>query len=279
MNRLSILFSVSFVILCLLASSTSFAGLVMVSKGKFYDSSSGQSSMEQISKMYVSDEEIRTDSMSSGQNETANSMIYRYLSGKDKLLIIDHNKRGYREITNEDVQGLKAQVEESMKKMEEAMKQVPPEMRKMFKDKMAQKMPKDLPPVELKKVGSGLEFRDWVCDKYEAYRGGKKVSEVWVTKVSGVNEKEYKVFSHMAAFLEDFNEIASGFGGGARQEFGYKEKFFRQGLYPVKSVNYSHGKRVNEWELEKMEKKDIPGSIFEVPEGYRKQKSQFNNRR
>ncbi len=273
MIRISILPLLFVMCFSLMQGTQALADATIVSKSKSYDSPGTQGSSEMKMKIRLGDKGIRTDNIPEQKNAPPISMIYRNDSGDEFMLILNHREKEYQKITEEDIKEMKKSAEETREKMEEAMKNMPPAMREMARQRMEHKAPPEPEKVQLKKVDSGVKVGKWTCDKYEAYRDGDKVSELWVTDIGALSEEDYDMLSRMSDFGEKVAETTKSLRPGSESGAVDQQRFFDQENFPVKSINYSKGRKVNESMLKKIDKGDVPDSIFEAPEGYERQEN------
>lgn len=280
MYRFRFLTVVLLAILGLFFCTAAFGGVVILSEGKHYRSSRRQKTTENKTKMYVGDKGVRTENFVMNKDAPSMSMVYRYNSGDDFLLVLHHRGKFYQKMDREDLEEMGKKAEKTRGKMEGAMKDAPPEVRKRYEKAMGKKdeQEESQKKVELKKVETDVKVGDWNCDKYEAYRDGNKISEVWATEFADLSEDDYEMLANMMDFMEKMNEATRSFRKGKDDKPINRERFFKKGVYPVKSISYSNGKKTNEWHLKKLEEKDISPSLFEVPEGYELRESQFQKR-
>lgn len=270
MNRLSVISVVFLATFCLLLGSASFAEVKIVSKNKSYDSPGRSGPTQHTQKMYVSKKGVSIKNVSADKGSPDTTMVYRYNSGGEYMLILHHDRNKYQKMTEEDIQEMTKGAQATRNKMEQAMKNAPPKVKEMYRERMGKKAEPEQEKMEFKKVDSNVKAGDWNCDKYEAYRGGKKTAELWVTEADQLSEKDYEMLSRMSDFTEKLQKMASRFGSGKKGPQVNQQEFFDKEVFPVKSVNYANGKKANESMLVKMEKGDVPDSAFEVPQDYKK---------
>jgi len=121
--------------------------------------------------------------------------------------------------------------------------------------------------VSFKKAGSGGKVAGWSTDKYEIYVDGKLYEEVWLVTdsslVKDLTKVDFKVFQEFSSCMADQP------GGGWDPENSPEYvKLMKKG-WEVKSVSHGDVEQVSS-DTVSLEKKDIPGSEFQVPANYRK---------
>jgi hypothetical protein len=218
-----------------------------------------------ITKIFIDKDRLRVET--AGEEE---DMVIIFRQDKNLFWVVDNNNNEYREMTKEDLKKMKAQMDEGMKKMQEQLKNLPPEQRKMMEDMMPATMDvKKMEKSVYTKIESGVKINTWTCVHYEGKVENKKKEEVWTAdwKQLGINTADLQAFRGMGEF---FKSIAPDMPDIF--EFG-DEEFEKNGGFagmPVKSIDYDEGKIFSEFELKKIEKKDLDQELFEIPKGYEK---------
>jgi len=227
--------------------------------------------VQEKSVIYLNADRLRVENQETKGASVPDIIIFRQ---DKKVMWVIHSKEGtYTEITNKDLEEMKSKMDESMKMMQEQMKNMPPEQRKMMEEMMAKQMPKGMMTQEekttFKKAASGVKFRSWNCDKYEGFKGSEKSAEVLTILPSqaGFNMKDFMVMRDFAEFFSPLAVDANEFVMMGTEEDVNKGGF--QGM-PVKYVNMSNGKITDTFELEKIESRTNPASLFELPADLKK---------
>jgi len=153
-----------------------------------------------------------------------------------------------------------------MKQMQEQLKNMPPEQRKMMEDMMAKQMPKQMMEQEkitFKKTGSE-KFMSWNCDKYEGTKSGKKAAEVWTILPSqtGFKKDDFMVMRGFADFFAPLGANLNDF-----VMMGIEEDVKAGGFngMPVKYINMEDGKVVDTFVIDKIENRNNAAGLFELP--------------
>ncbi len=172
------------------------------------------------------------------------------------LYVVDHDDETYQEIPLEE---LKSAAEDAMSQvnpqMQEAMKDMPPEQQEMMK-----KMMGDLfAPMSVSKTGDTKSILGYECTKYEVTRQGKKTMEIWATEDIEL-EHNYSDFMQLQMpggqkMFEDFSKI-KGMPLESRMSMG---------MAGMKTESHTS--------VTSVDKRDISAAEFEIPSGYRKEKS------
>jgi hypothetical protein len=264
MNQFKFLVSTIFVLLFLF--STLFAGVYIEGK----DTQKIQN--ERIdTKIYVDNNRLRVETGGDDKN-----IVIIFREDKNLFWMVDMSKKEYREMTKEDVKQMKAKIDEGMKQIEEQMKNLPPEQRKMMEQMMPAHMniKKIERPVFTKK-DTDIMIKNWNCAHYVGEVNGQKRQEVWTTDWDqlGIAADELKVFRDMGQF---FSSLAPDMTDVFK--IGDKEWEKNGGFagMPVKSINFEEGKISSEFEITEISKKDFSASLFDVPAGFEKVSNEWD---
>jgi hypothetical protein len=258
MNQFKVLTLSIFVLLFLF--STVFAGVYIEGK----DTQKMQKEKNET-KIYVDKNRLRVET--SGDD---NDMVIIFREDKNLFWMVDMSKKEYREMTKDDVKQMKAKIDEGMKQIEEQMKNMPPEQRKMMEKMMPAHMniKKIERPIFTKKE-TGVMVKKWSCAHYVGEVNGQKKQEVWTTDWNqlGISSDELMVFRDMGQF---FSSLAPDMTDVFR--IGDKEWEKNGGFagMPVKSIDFEEGKMTSEFEITEISKKEFSAALFDVPAGFEK---------
>lgn len=243
------------------------AGVLMVNTQEFYQGSQQPTT----TKLRVEGDRIRIEMEGTGKSDV---MIFR--GDRQVMWIIDHKAKVYREMTKADIGRLGGRASEIRAMMQEQLKNMPPERRQMVEKMMKSKMSgmggaAQPAKTEYTKVASGQEINQWTCDKYEEIREGQKRREVWTAAPDqlGLETSDFKVMQQMAEFIKGFSQ----FGREAPFRVG-SEAAQQEGDYsgvPVRQIFYQDGRPSSKTEIKEVRREDFDASLFELPEGYKKQ--------
>lgn len=191
---------------------------------------------------------------------------------KEVFWVIDNKEGTFMEMTKEELQKQKMQMDETMKRMEEQLKRLPPEQRKMMEEMMKRQksaITSRTPKITFKKVATGEKVNKWIADRYEGSVEGEKKMEIWTSdwKKLGVDPEDFKVMEEVGAFFDDLSKGSQSFFkiGSIDQEkdLGYI------GI-PVKTITYSAGRIDQKTELKEIKRENLASSLFEVTPGLKK---------
>ncbi len=181
----------------------------------------------------------------------------------EKIMFISHKEKEYYEGTVDEFISALSGVHSSMKKeMEEMMKKMPPEQRKMMEKMMSG------PEIKIEKTGKTAEVLGYNTVIYN----------IEVT-TPGPMKSTYKTESYISPDLkfvpseiskEDAERVSKKFEKLTSQAGMFTIGKIEEG-FTLKSVTYgSDGKNMSETRAILVKKGDIPSSVLEIPAGYKK---------
>jgi GLPGLI family protein len=196
--------------------------------------------------------------------ENRNATILRL--DKDVMIMLNPKEKTYWEMTFADMEkaAKKAggQMDQKMAELQEKLKDMPEEQRKMVEQMMGNKMlgAKKEPKLEVVKSGDTRQISGYTCTKYVVNQDGKELLTVWVTK-------DVKGFETIRKDMDVFRERMTAMNPMMRK--GFTEGLKSIDGFPIETDMGTTMKEV----VTKVERKSIPASEFEVPEGYKKVES------
>ncbi len=205
-------------------------------------------------------------------------MIFR--GDRREMVVVDHENKTYHLIDEEAVKGIAGQLSEADRMMKEALKNVPEDKRAMIEQMMKQKMPagtqlpEQRPKSELKKTSERGDQNGYPCVKYEVWRDGHKLRELWVTDWSNVEGGSDVVdaFEGMADFFRQMMDSLPNMGGGGPADNNAFEHMKELGGFPVVTRDFNDdGSLEGETTLRSAKRQTIDPDAFEPPSGYKRQ--------
>ena len=205
---------------------------------------------------------------------TQSTVIYR--GDREEILLINHGDRTWRAMDKATMINLGQQIspamEQMQKRMEEALKNMPPERRAMMEKMFASQgvnpaMLGGKVEMQVKKTGETQTINGYPCVKYETWRESEKVAEHCVTDWKQVpgSQGARGVFQDMAAFSQEVWQGAFKGGGGPASFF---ESIGKIEGYPVLTRIFSNGTIVTESRLTGVEEKSVSVQEFDPPKDY-----------
>lgn len=151
---------------------------------------------------------------------------------------------------------------------EQMMENIPPEQREMMKQMMGGSGDSSPPEVVVTKKGEGEKIVGFSTDKYEVVVNGDLYEEVWIATDKGLSED----FRPLMGFIADVTACIGSIGmigditPEATDEYA---ELFKAGVM-LKIISHEDGSEDKGMDVTSLEKKDVPKSVFEAPDGYRK---------
>jgi hypothetical protein len=228
-----------------------------------------QPDQQTVIKMYLDGDKLRIE-----QPEGKDTTIIIYRGDKNLVWMIRPGEKLYQEITKEDIQKMKAQMEQAKKMMDEQMKNLPPEQREQM-EKMMGKMPgaqAEKKETVYKLLGKNEKVNDYTCEHYAAYTDGDKTWELWTTDYKNM-PVDFKDLAPLEGLGQFFGEMAGddfeSYFVGTEEPFQGEEGPHFHGM-PVKWTDIEADSVVDVNELKVLEKRTLDPGLFEVPKGYKK---------
>lgn len=215
--------------------------------------------------------------IASGGRGGRSDMIYR--GDRREMVVVDHDERSFFVMDPEAMQAIAGQVGGAMGQMQEALKNVPENQRAAVEKMMRERMPNAGPPPrprsELRKTDERSTQNGYPCVKYEVYRDGRKLRELWVTDWSNVEggRETSKTFEEMGEFFHEMMEAMPNLGGGGPgPDDSAFEHMKELGGFPVVTREFAEdGSLEGESALRSANRRTIDPDEFEPPAGYKRQ--------
>lgn len=214
-------------------------------------------------------------SLGPGGDATGRAIIFD--GAKQTLWIVDDARKTYSEMTKADVDRIGGQMSDAMARMQEQMKNLPPEQRAQMEAMMRGRGMAAAGSTALKttyrKLGTDTVGK-WTCDRYDGYQADKKVSEICTVdpKTLGFTAADFQVTKQLAEFFSRLMPQGAErlFALGSPEQQGFS------GI-PVRHVAIAGDQRTTS-EVVEAKRQAFPASTFEVPAGYTKEAGMFGGR-
>ncbi|MFQ5527638.1 MAG: DUF4412 domain-containing protein [Thermoanaerobaculia bacterium] len=212
--------------------------------------------------------------IASGGRGAQGEMIFH--GDRREMVVVDHEDRSYHVMDEEAIGKIAGQVSGAMAQMQEALKNVPEDRRAMVEQMMKQRMPQrqaERPKSELKKTGEKGTKNGYPCVKYEVYRDGRKIREMWVTDWGNVEggEDVVDVFEDMAEFFREMLDSIPDFGQGGASGDPVFEHMKEIAGFPVVTEEFDeNGDLTGTSGLRSARRRTLDPAAFEPPSGYKR---------
>jgi hypothetical protein len=189
---------------------------------------------------------------------TSGGVSWIFNGPKKEMAFIDAGQKIYWRGTIDDY------CSSSAKMIEQMMKSVPEDQRKMMEQMMAKEKQSPGHKVDVVKDGDGKKIAGFKTMKYRVLVNGELFEEVWLTTDASIM-KEYKPLIPM---IQKFNSCLGNMDMEFTPEKSAEYQKLWQTGFQLRSVKYEYGNPETETNVVKMEKKNIADKEFEVPAGY-----------
>jgi Domain of unknown function (DUF4412) len=181
------------------------------------------------------------------------TMMFLTDGGRNRMVLLDRAKNEYREIDEQTMKQLGAQINAAMAQMQEQMKNLPPEQRKMVEQMMKGKMPQaaaNAAPKTVYTAKGGGSVSGFSCTKYEGMEGNQKVADVCAASASQIRlaPGDFQVFQKMKDFVASLTSAMSSLPFYSNLAAG---RYFENGIegFPIQRISYENGKADDRSEL------------------------------
>ena len=233
------------------------------SQGAYWESktSGGPIQGERFSTMYYSPKMFKH--VPKGDDEQ--TIIVRL--DKEVMYTLHPKDKTYSEMTFAELEKFMQQMtsrsDSKMAALQEKMKNMPEEQRKMMEKMMGNRMPGKAKEsvIEVTNAGEKKSISGYSCTKFVVTQDGNEMMQMWTTK-------EVKIFDAMRKDFEEYSKRMASMSPMMGK--GYLDAMRKIEGFPIET---QMGDIVTV--ITKVEKRSNPGSEFEVPAGYTKVKSKL----
>lgn len=270
-------------ILIAFACSPLFAGVVFQVETTYH---SGSARGPESAQMSVEGVNIKMEISPRGDSSAGtvkDEVVFR--GDRRQMVVVDHNEKSYMVVDNAtveriggQVQGMQGQMEAAMKDAMKRLEQLDPkerEMEKMLKERMpggAAAIPggSARSPSEYRKTSERASKQGYPCVRYDVFRDGEKVRELWVTDWDNVQGgvETLNAFKEMKSFYDELMGSFAGMTDGFLDldpADNVIESYFKVAGFPVVSRSFEGGELESETVLESATERDLDSDAFEPP--------------
>jgi len=195
-------------------------------------------------------------------------MIVELKSGQ--MTLIDGPKKSYFVVTREDMDRVRAKVQEQMnspqmKKAQEQMKNLPPEMRKKMEDMMGGMATS----IDVRKTGSTRKIAGYNCENWTVSVGQMSKTEQCLTSELPLPVQAWDSYRDFAESMQSMMAAGPMAKGMAQMREKFKDmKGFPLAATHTTSVLGRTSKTSSE--VTEVKRGPIPASAWQIPAGYKK---------
>jgi hypothetical protein len=195
------------------------------------------------------------------------SMMFLTDGGRNRMVILDKAGNTYQEMDEQTMKQMADQMSGAMAQMDAAMKNMPPEQRKMMEQMMEGKMPQAAaaaPKTVYSAKGSGT-VNGFSCTKYDGVRGAEKVSEVCAASPSQIKiaPNDYQIFEKMKQFFSSLMDSMKNSPFGANMQSASLTEAGFEG-FPVQRTTFRNGQAADRMELKSVANASFSDADFSV---------------
>jgi len=199
-----------------------------------------------------------------GEGEAAHHALILDGEGK-RMLIVKYQDKVYEELTEAQMQKMKAQMEQGMARMKEQMARLTPEQRAQMEGMMgAQKkmMQGAAPEEKLVRAPGSKKIAGYSCDLYRVEADGAHVADTCIVPWADLKVSREEISQSLEAFRD------SSFLGGARATMPMKAWGTGVGLPAWRKQVAKEGGDVAETTLTVISSGPVPRAAFAPPAGF-----------
>jgi hypothetical protein len=213
-----------------------------------------------------------------GRTSAEGGMIYR--GGRREMVVVNHRDQSFMVLDKQTMQRLTGQLTQAMGQMQDALANVPEHQRAMMENMMKDRLPAQQAPPrspdQVRKTNDRNTVFGYPAVRYEVWRDGRKVRELWVTDWRNIEggQEVAALFVEMGGFLEEMTSSLPG--GGAGPSKGLEDSIFtvmnQVDGFPIGVRDYrADGSLERESALRSAKEQRLGPEAFEPPAGYRRQ--------
>ncbi|MCP5046708.1 MAG: hypothetical protein GY940_06025 [bacterium] len=217
-----------------------------------------------------------------GSRDSKSDMIFH--GDRREMVVVDHDRKSYMVMDKKSLEAMSNRFQQGLSQMDKILEKIPKAQREKYKEMMKKRMPavaKAQPrkKTQYKKTGDSKNVSGYPCVKYEGWRDGRKVRELWVTDWGNVEggDEAGPIFKDMADFFEELlGSVSKKMGGGMENNFFTDLQLL--GGFPLAGSSFDEdGSLDEEWTLRSAKRRTLDPAEFEPPSGY-KRRSMFPGR-
>lgn len=198
-------------------------------------------------------------------------MVMVYRADRQVLWVIDESQKSYQEIGRKEIDAMG----KAFAQIEAQLKQLPPEQRRAMEQMMKKQGMGGASEGELvwKKVKDGVKVGRFTTEQHAGHQGKAKKYEIWTTSPQALGiGNDAAPMKKMLEFTKSLTDKlpAPWRGAIASTQQTLANRMFSDKGVAVQVAAYEGAKQQSGWRLLSVEKKKLPGSLFEPPKGFKK---------
>lgn len=203
-------------------------------------------------------------------NGSENSVIFDAETGA--MIVLDHGKRQYTRLGQAEMTQMTAALNSAMRQMEQALANVPPEMREQMRGMMGGAVPgmggETL--VKVEDTGRRDTVAGYGCTIYRTQVSGQVVNEQCMGSASVLNELPAADRATLERAMSMTARMLEELSSGPLAQFADLSPF-KAGMVPLRVTDIERGRRSTS-EFTGIDTASLDAGLFAIPAGYREQK-------
>lgn len=190
------------------------------------------------------------------------------------LYAIDDEEKSYVMLDKASLDQLGKKLSAGLEQMKEQLAKMPPEQREQMEQMLSKQIPGfstgDKWTVEAAETGKSDKVDGRTCRLWDVKRNGELDEQLCVVPFGSLPGKEnfQSVFGNFAKVFEEMAKTVPMLAGLMSNEFAAQEKI---NGFPVRSRDYENGKLSDkERVMSVWREENVPASMFQIPEGYKR---------
>jgi len=192
--------------------------------------------------------------------------------GAGTMTMVDHGQRSFTRLTRADIEKLGGAVNAAMAQMEQALANLPPEMRSQVQGMVGGSLPGmgGMPSVQVVETGQRGNVAGHACSVYQTRMDGKAINESCMGSLSALDALSSADRNVLDGAFTMMQELAEGLAQGPMAQM-IDLSTFQSGMIPLRMTNIENGRRASS-EFSGIDTSALPADNFAVPAGYREEK-------
>jgi hypothetical protein len=219
--------------------------------------------------MLVGQGKIRSDT------DSNTSVIFD--TGAGAMIVLDHRRREYTRIGRAEMEQMSAALSQAMRQMEQALANVPPEMREQMKGMMGGAVPGmgGQALVRTEDTGRSDRVAGHSCTVYRTVVSGRTLNESCMGSVAVLDELSAADRATLDEAMNMTRRMVEDLGSGPMAQFVDMTPF-KAGLLPLRITDVDGNQRRTS-EFAGIETVSLPADAFAMPSGYKERKLEMPN--
>ena len=192
--------------------------------------------------------------------------------GAGTMTMVDHGQRSFTRLTRADIEKLGGAVNAAMAQMEQALANLPPEMRSQVQGMVGGSLPGmgGMPSVQVVETGQRGNVAGHACSVYQTRMDGKAINESCMGSLSALDALSSADRNVLDGAFTMMQELAEGLAQGPMAQM-IDLSTFQSGMIPLRMTYIENGRRASS-EFSGIDTSALPADNFAVPAGYREEK-------